>query len=52
MPERSMKRKGIIFSEIAEKGDTDPTYRLGKKQTDERKDGRPGKRLRQAQESL
>jgi hypothetical protein len=30
MPDRYIKRKGIIFSQIAEKGDTEQTYRLEK----------------------
>jgi hypothetical protein len=30
MPDRYIKRKGIIFSQIAEKGDVDQTYRLEK----------------------
>jgi hypothetical protein len=30
MPDRYIKRKGTIFSQIAEKGDTDQTYRLEK----------------------
>ncbi len=30
MPDRYIKRKRIIFNQIAEKGDTDQTYRLEK----------------------
>ena len=52
MPDRYIERKGIIFNQIAEKGDTDQTTKLQKKQTANGKSGGVRRRIQEGKKTL